>query len=253
MQGKPLVLLLSVLYGSAFIAGFNENLVNMALVSIMAEYGVDSVTAQWLVTGYMIVATVVVTCMAFLYRRFHVRTLFFGAAGLSIVGSAMGLVAPSFELLLVARLVQAVGTGIFIPLMMNTILVVTPKNKLGTYLSVGGCMITFGPAFAPVVCGALVTAFGWHSIFVVPIVAMAVLAVLGFFYMKNLETHEAHLDVLSVRPFRRGADRVVVRFDAADHRRCSGCSPPLCWRRPWLQCSWCASCDARIRSSIWRR
>lgn len=93
---------------------------------------------------------------------------------------------------------QAVGTGIFIPLMMNTILVVTPKNKLGTYLSVGGCMITFGPAFAPVVCGALVTAFGWHSIFVVPIVAMAVLAVLGFFYMKNLETHEAHLDVLSV-------------------------------------------------------
>ena len=45
MQGKPLVLLLSVLYGSAFIAGFNENLVNMALVSIMAEYGVDSVTA----------------------------------------------------------------------------------------------------------------------------------------------------------------------------------------------------------------
>ena len=47
MQGKPLVLLLSVLYGSAFIAGFNENLVNMALVSIMAEYGVDSVTAQW--------------------------------------------------------------------------------------------------------------------------------------------------------------------------------------------------------------
>lgn len=198
MQGKPLVLLLSVLYGSAFIAGFNENLVNMALVSIMAEYGVDSVTAQWLVTGYMIVATVVVTCMAFLYRRFHVRTLFFGAAGLSIVGSAMGLVAPSFELLLVARLVQAVGTGIFIPLMMNTILVVTPKNKLGTYLSVGGCMITFGPAFAPVVCGALVTAFGWHSIFVVPIVAMAVLTVLGFFYMKNLETHEAHLDVLSV-------------------------------------------------------
>lgn len=198
MQGKPLVLLLSVLYGSAFIAGFNENLVNMAFVSIMAEYGVDSVTAQWLVTGYMIVATVVVTCMAFLYRRFHVRTLFFGAAGLSIVGSAMGLVAPSFELLLVARLVQAVGTGIFIPLMMNTILVVTPKNKLGTYLSVGGCMITFGPAFAPVVCGALVTAFGWHSIFVVPIVAMAVLTVLGFFYMKNLETHEAHLDVLSV-------------------------------------------------------
>ena len=198
MQGKSLVLLLSVLYGSAFLAGFNENLVNMALVSIMADYGVDSVTVQWLVTGYMIVATVVVTCMAFLYRRFHVRTLFFSAAALSIVGSAMGLIAGSFEVLLIARLVQAVGTGIFIPLMMNTILVVAPKNKLGSYLSIGGCVITFGPAFAPVVCGALVTMFGWHSIFIVPIVAMAVLAVLGFFYVKNLETSEAHLDAISV-------------------------------------------------------
>lgn len=65
MQGKPLVMLLAVLYGSAFLAGFNENLVNMALLSIMGEYGVDSITAQWLVTGYMIVATIVVTCMAF--------------------------------------------------------------------------------------------------------------------------------------------------------------------------------------------
>ena len=99
------MLLLSVLYGSAFIAGFNENLVNMALVSIMAEYGVDSVTAQWLVTGYMIVATVVVTCMAFLYRRLPVSTLCLGSAGLSIFCSAMGTVHPTPELLLDYRFV----------------------------------------------------------------------------------------------------------------------------------------------------
>lgn len=198
MQGKPLVLLLLVLYGAAFLAGFNENLVNMALVSIMADYGVDSVTVQWLVTGYMIVATVVVMCMAFLYRRFRLRTLFFAASALSFAGSAMGFVANGFEMLFVARLVQAVGTGIFIPLMMNTIVAVTPKNKLGTYLSIGGCTITFGPALAPVVCGALVTTFGWHSIFVVPMVAMAILFGLGLRFVKNLETSEAHLDVLSV-------------------------------------------------------
>lgn len=198
MQGKSLVLLLLVLYGAAFLAGFNENLVNMALVSIMGDYGIDSVTAQWLVTGYMIVATVVVMCMAFLYRRFSLRLLFFVASALNFVGSAVGLAASSFEMLLVARLVQAVGTGIFIPLMMNTILAVTPKNKLGTYLSIGSCTITFGPALAPVVCGALVTMFGWHSIFVVPLVATVLLSALGFFFVKNLETGEAHLDVLSV-------------------------------------------------------
>ncbi len=198
MQGKSLTLLLVVLYGSAFLAGFNENLVNMALMSIMGEYAVDSVTAQWLVTGYMIVATVVVMCMAFIYRRFKLRTLYFVAAAFTLVGSLLGIFATNFEFLMVARLIQAAGSGIFIPLMMNTVLVVTPKNKLGTYLSIGGCMITFGPALAPVVCGALVTAFGWHSIFVVPTVGMVVLSVLAAFAVKNLENSPARLDVPSV-------------------------------------------------------
>lgn len=198
MQGKPLVMLLAVLYGSAFLAGFNENLVNMALLSIMGEYGVDSITAQWLVTGYMIVATIVVTCMAFFYRRFKLRTLFFSASALSFVGSILGFLAPNFTLLLIARLIQAIGTGIFIPMMMNTILAVTPKNKLGTFMSIGSCTITFGPAFAPVVCGGIVTALGWHNVFLVPAIAMALLAVLGFFFVKNLDTSPAHLDMPSV-------------------------------------------------------
>lgn len=198
VQRKKNVLLLTTLYAAAFVAGFNENLVNMALMSIMGEYGVDSVTAQWLVTGYMIVSTVVVSCMAFLYQRVKLRTLFLVAAVLSLVGSALGLVAGSFAMLMAARLIQAVGTGIFIPAMMNTILAVTPKNRLGTFMSIGGCVITFGPAFAPVVCGALVTAFGWHSIFVIPTVAMVVLIGCCFAFVRNLENTPAKLDVPSV-------------------------------------------------------
>lgn len=198
VQGKKNALLLTTLYAAAFVAGFNENLVNMALMSIMGEYGVDSVTAQWLVTGYMIVSTVVVSCMAFLYQRVKLRTLFLVAAVLSLVGSALGLVAGSFAMLMAARLIQAVGTGIFIPAMMNTILAVTPKNRLGTFMSIGGCVITFGPAFAPVVCGALVTAFGWHSIFVIPTVAMVVLIGCCFAFVRNLENTPAKLDVPSV-------------------------------------------------------
>ena len=198
MKGTSPTLLLVVVYGSAFLAGFNENLMNMGLMSIMDEFGIDSVMAQWTVTGYMIVATVVVTCMAFLFRRVPLRPLFFVASALTLAGSIMGLFAQSFAFLMAARIVQAAGSGVFIPLMMNTLLVVTPKNRLGTYMSIGGCMITFGPAFAPVVCGALVTALGWRSIFLVPAVAMAALAAMGALFVKNLETSEAHLDAPSV-------------------------------------------------------
>ena len=198
MKGKGYVAMLAVLYGAAFLAGFNENLVNMGLMSIMRDFSIDSVTAQWLVTGYMIVATVVVMSMAFLYRRIKLRLLFFIGAALTAVGSLMGLLAMNYPFLLVARLVQAAGAGLFIPLMMNTILIVAPKHRLGTFMSIGGCMITFGPALAPVVCGGLVTAFGWHSIFTVPLAAMALLAAAGAFVLSDVENTDAHLDAVSV-------------------------------------------------------
>ncbi len=198
MKGGGFASLLAVLYGTAFLSGFNENLLNMSLVSIMADYSIDATAAQWLVSGYMIVATVIVTCMAYLYRKIPLKTLFFIASAFSFAGSLMGLCAMNFPFLMTARVVQAIGTGIFIPMMMNTILVVTPRNRLGTFMSIGSCMILFGPAFAPVVSGSLVTLLGWHSVFIIPTVTMALLAVLGAFFVRNLENHEAHLDVGSV-------------------------------------------------------
>ena len=109
-------------FAGGFIAGFNENLVNMALVSIMGEFSVDAMTAQWLVTGFMVVTVFIVASMAALYRRFGSRTLLFVALACNALGSMGGLVAPTFAVLFASRLVQAVGTGIFIPLMMNAIL-----------------------------------------------------------------------------------------------------------------------------------
>lgn len=81
------------------------------------------------------------------------------------------------------------GTGIFIPLMMNAILETVASEKLGTYLAVGNGMIALGPAVAPVATGSLVGAFGWHSVFVVPLVASALIGLWG---------------LVAVRPSRRG-------------------------------------------------
>lgn len=198
MRDSSLGPLLAVFYGCGFLAGFNENLVNMALVAIMGDFSIDAVAAQWLVTGYMIAVTVVVTCMAYLYRRLSMRTLFFAAAALSIAGSAGGFLAPSFLLLLVARLVQAVGTGVFIPLMMNVIVDRVPHGRLGTYLAIGSAMITIGPATAPIVTGFMVSDLGWRSVFLVPLAAAVALTVAGIFVVRGgREPELVRFDLLS--------------------------------------------------------
>lgn len=65
------------MYIAAFVAAFNENIINVALHDIMAAFSVSATTAQWLVSGYMIVTSIFTAIMAFLSGRFSTRKLLF--------------------------------------------------------------------------------------------------------------------------------------------------------------------------------
>lgn len=191
--------LLVVMYIAAFVAAFNENIINVALHDIMAAFSVSATTAQWLVSGYMIVTSIFTAIMAFLSGRFSTRKLLFFACGCMFAGEVLCLIAPSFSVLLPSRILQAAGSGILFPLMMNVVLSCAPREKLGLYLSLGGACITLGPAFGPVISGLMCTLFGWRAVFVVPLVAGIVVAAAGVKLVQNVgECSNTTLDILSV-------------------------------------------------------
>ena len=181
---------LAVMYIAAFVAAFNENIINVAL---------HDITAQWLVSGYMIVTSIFTAIMAFLSGRFSTRKLLFFACGWLVAGEVLCLVAPTFTVLLPSRILQAAGSGILFPLMMNVVLSCAPREKLGLYLSLGGACITLGPAFGPVVSGLMCTLFGWRAVFVVPLVGGVVVAAAAAKLVRNVgERSNTTLDILSV-------------------------------------------------------
>lgn len=191
--------ILVVMYVGAFVAAFNENIINVALHDIMAAFSVSATTAQWLVSGYMIVTSIFTAIMAFLSGRFSTRKLLFFASGCMVAGEVLCLVAPSFSVLLPSRILQAAGSGILFPLMMNVVLSCAPREKLGLYLSLGGARITLGPAFGPVISGLMCTLFGWRAVFVVPLVGGIVVAAAGVKLVQNVgERSNTTLDILSV-------------------------------------------------------
>lgn len=191
--------MLVVFYLAAFASAFNENIMNVALVSIAGEFSVDAGLTQWLVTGYMIVTSVIIAVSAFLLERFSMRALFFVAGVCLVAGEAICFAAPVFSVLLVGRLLQAVASGLFIPIMMGTVLACSPREKIGTYLSIGSAAITIGPAVAPVESGIAVTLFGWRSIFVFPAVFVLALVFAAIPLVKDYApTKDAQCDVLSV-------------------------------------------------------
>lgn len=191
----------AVLFTVAFatlLATFNETFLNVALTPIMADLAVNAGTVQWVTTAYMLAAAIMVPVTGFLYRSVATRRLTLVALALLMVGTIVSFLSQSFALLLVGRIVQALGTGMIVPIGMNLTLSVAPKGKLGTYMGVVSAMTTLGPAFGPIIAGMILNVADWHMLFV----AFAALVLVAFvcaalFVPSAAELTHPRLDIAS--------------------------------------------------------
>ena len=156
--------MIAVAAAAAFLATFNETFLNVAFAPIMDDFNVDVNTVQWLTTGYLLVAAVFVPVSNVLYHRFPTRPLFVSVVALMVIGSVVGALAPTFSVLLIARLLQAIGTGLLTPIGMNITLAVSPREKLGLNMGIMAAMTTLGPSLAIVLSGVLLTIAPWTTL-----------------------------------------------------------------------------------------
>jgi DHA2 family lincomycin resistance protein-like MFS transporter len=193
-------MMIAVAAFAAFIATFNETFLNVALAPIMQSCAVDAPVVQWLTTAYMLGAAVMVPVSAFAYRSLPTRPLFVGTVGLLVAGSLVcALAGASFEMLLAGRIVQALGTGLLIPIGMNITLEVAPREKLGAYMGLMGAMTTIGPSSSVLIAGLLLAMGDWHLLFWVFAALSALCLLSGCVFLGNIArlTHP-RLDAASV-------------------------------------------------------
>lgn len=191
--------IIAILVFSGFIATFNETILNVALSPLMAEMNVAAGTIQWLITAYMIVVAVAVPVTAFLIQTFKTRQLFLGAMTILLVGTIAAAFSGSFTMLLISRILQAAGTGMLIPIMMNTVLAVAPPQNRGAVMGLCGAALTLGPALGPTVAGIVLQYFTWPALFyiLIPIIVLAM--ILGSIYL-NIEAQltKPKIDFISI-------------------------------------------------------
>ena len=138
---RPPYGIIAVLMIGAFISFLNNTLLNIALPSIMKELEIGASTAQWLTTGFMLVNGILIPTTAFLIQKYSVRHLFLAAMGLFTLGTILAGFAHIFPILLLGRMLQASGSAILMPLLMNVMLVSFPDAKKGS--SHGGFRINY--------------------------------------------------------------------------------------------------------------
>lgn len=198
-MSRESVTIIATLLVATFVVILNETIMNVALQRLMVDLGVDAPTVQWLSTGFMLTMAVVIPTTGFILQGLSTRAVFMLAMGLFAGGTALAAVAPGFEILLLARIVQAGGTAIMLPLLMTTILTLVPLAKRGAVMGNVSIAISVAPAMGPTVSGLILEHFTWRFMFVFVLpVALAALAI-GAKYLTNVgETEKTKLDFLSV-------------------------------------------------------
>lgn len=190
---------LLILLFAALVMILNETTLSVALPAMMADYSITAATAQWLLTGFMLTLAVVMPTTGWMLERFSTRAVFIFAVVAFLIGTIIAALAPSFPVLLAARVAQAVGTAIIMPLLMTVAMTLIPFHKRGTVMGLIAVVMAAGPALGPGLAGLILSFTSWHGIFwfMVPLVALA--GIIGAAKLTNIgQQRKAPLDVLSV-------------------------------------------------------
>ena len=195
---------IAVLLVSAFVVILNETIMSVALPVLMADLGVTASVGQWLTAGFLLTMSVVIPITGFLIRRFPTRMLFGAAMGLFSTGTLLAALAPGFPVLLAARVVQAGGTAIMLPLLMTTVMTLVPPARRGVMMGNISIVISVAPAIGPAVSGLVLSVLGWRFLFWLVLPIALVTLVLGLRRITDVgETAVMRIDALvrrAVRP-----------------------------------------------------
>ena len=175
---QKLAMIFTMLLGG-FFGLLNETLLTTALPRIMKDFNIEYSQVQWLTTAFLLTNGVVIPLSAFIIRRYSTRQVFLTGILIFFIGTMLGGFSPNFTILLIARIIQALGSGIMMPLMMTTILDVFQPHERGKYMGMFGLVIGLAP-IGPTLSGYLVEFFDWRSLFhvVAPIAAITFLIAL---------------------------------------------------------------------------
>ncbi|MBF4514092.1 DHA2 family efflux MFS transporter permease subunit [Plantibacter sp. VKM Ac-2885] len=190
---------IALLLVSAFVVVLNETAMGVSIPHIMDGFSVSAASAQWLTTAFMLTMAVVIPITGVLLQRYLLRRNFFTAMGLFAVGTALATAAPTFELLLGARIVQALGTAIMLPLLFTTVMQLVKPERRGRTMGLVTIVTAAAPALGPTVSGVIVSSLGWRWVFIIvlPVVVLAILA--GARWLRNVTpTMPARFDPVSV-------------------------------------------------------
>ena len=185
---------------AAFMVVVDVSIVNVAFPSIQRSLDASNAALSWIVSGYSITGGSFLLLSGRLADRQGRRKMFNLGLVIFAVGSLFSGVAPRVEVLIAARVVQAMGGSLIMPSSLAMVLPEFPVSRRSAAIGMWGAMGALGAAFGPSIGALLIEGLGWRWIFYVnlPIAALVFAATTRLVRESRDEEAEGRLDVVGV-------------------------------------------------------
>src|SRR5947209_9018838 len=181
---------------SLLIVGLDNTIVNVALPAIHRSLHSSFSQLQWTIDAYTLVLASLLMLSGSMADRVGRRRIFQLGLVLFSLGSLACALAPSTNLLIAARMLQAVGGSMLNPVAMSIIRnVFEDPRERAQAIGVWGGVVGLSMALGPVLGGALVDSVGWRSVFLVNLpVGLAAIILTALFVPESRAARPRRID-----------------------------------------------------------
>ena len=181
--------LVIIVFGT-FFSLLCSTLMNIALPTFMNVFHISEAQVQWVTNGYMLVNALMIPVSSFLIKRFPFKNLFIIFSGIFLLGTIIGAIAWSFNLVVIARMIQALGAGMMMPLVNVLAIRYAKPGKKGQIMGIIGLAFNCAPILGPAISGFLLHFFSWRYLFLLIIPFAVITLLLSFFLLPKIPHNE---------------------------------------------------------------
>jgi DHA2 family multidrug resistance protein len=156
--------LFNVMIGT-FMAVLDATIVTVALPKIQASFGVDIDKVEWVLTAYLLAFAVMLPTSGWVADHFGYKRTYFLALFLFTLGSFLCGLAWDENVLILFRILQAIGAGLLMPVGMAIVTREFPVEQRGVALGFWSIAAAASVSLGPLIGGYLVDNIGWNAIF----------------------------------------------------------------------------------------
>ena len=190
MKNQRISHALVIMVFGTFFSLLCSTLMNIALPTFMNVFHISEAQVQWVTNGYMLVNALMIPVSSFLIKRFPFKNLFIIFSGILLLGTIIGAIAWSFNLVVIARMIQALGAGMMMPLVNVLAIRYAKPGKKGQIMGIIGLAFNCAPILGPAISGFLLHFFSWRYLFLLIIPFAVITLLLSFFLLPKIPHNE---------------------------------------------------------------